>query len=178
MSPGILSGPNFPGSRANAMKCNEAYAPNDVIPILPTAVEEIARLSLRIKTLKEKGLTHSLQKASGGGKKRKKATAVATENDATPNGTASTRQGSSLAVTVQPGTSVATSTTNIKNAATANLTAKVLGEQAMLNKRQKMAPNKNLNSLFTPRDERELSDKGSDFMSRGFSIPANSKKGG
>jgi hypothetical protein len=54
-------------------QCNEPYAENDVIPILPSSDLDIARLNLRIKTLKEKGLTHSLKKASGSKKRKKNA---------------------------------------------------------------------------------------------------------
>lgn len=54
--------------------CGKRYAENDVIPILPTRVEDIARLQLRIKSLRERGLTHSLKEAKKvkGDKKRKR----------------------------------------------------------------------------------------------------------
>ncbi|KAK3049986.1 hypothetical protein LTS18_012650, partial [Coniosporium uncinatum] len=59
-------------SGEKCLQCNEPYASNDVIPLLPTEETDIARLSLRAQTLKEKGLTHSLKKAPGSSKKRKK----------------------------------------------------------------------------------------------------------
>jgi hypothetical protein len=43
--------------------CGEKYAENDVIPIIPTKAEDIARLQVRIKSLRERGLTHSLKEA-------------------------------------------------------------------------------------------------------------------
>lgn len=43
--------------------CGERYAENDVIPIIPTKEEDVARLQLRIKSLRERGLTHSLKEA-------------------------------------------------------------------------------------------------------------------
>ncbi|KAA8615461.1 Rtf2 domain containing protein [Pyrenophora tritici-repentis] len=54
------------------LTCNEPFAENDVIPIAPTAPTDIARLNLRIKTLREKGLTHALKKAPGSSKKKRK----------------------------------------------------------------------------------------------------------
>jgi len=47
--------------------CGQTYAENDVIPIVPTKEEDIARMQLRIKSLRERGLTHSLKES----KKRK-----------------------------------------------------------------------------------------------------------
>ena len=54
--------------------CGERYADNDVIPIVPTKAEDIARLQLRIKSLRERGLTHSLKEAkkAKSDKKRKR----------------------------------------------------------------------------------------------------------
>lgn len=53
--------------------CDAEYAPNDLIPILPTTESDIARLSLRMKELSEKGLTHCLKKASGSKKRKNRA---------------------------------------------------------------------------------------------------------
>lgn len=54
--------------------CGEKYAENDVIPIVPIKAEDTARLQLRIKSLRERGLTHSLKemKKAKGDKKRKR----------------------------------------------------------------------------------------------------------
>ncbi len=153
-----------------------------MIPILPTASTDIARLALRMKTLQEKGLTHSLKKASGGGKKRKKhAEANATEST-TVREVADTKQQDARTESVAmkpPRTTAAAAapvTVGIKNASTASLTAKVLGEQEERNKRRRMEKNENLESLFSSRDQTKPVGKSSDFMTRGFSIPAIAKR--
>jgi hypothetical protein len=135
------------------LQCGESYAPNDVIPIVPTSEVDIARLSLRMKTLKEKGLTHSLKK----GKKRK---AKDTEEDDKALDLVSAKK---------------TNGTGIKNSATASLAAKVLEEQKV--KKRKLDQNSNLKSLFSSRDQASDMRNSKDFMTRGFSIPANGKKG-
>lgn len=146
------------------LQCNEPYAENDVVPILPTTAADIARLLLRMKILKEKGLTHSLKKVAGAGKKRKKGV----ENgDAKSTEVASELEEKPVATALSAG---------IKNSATASLTAKVLKEQDERNKRRKMDTNGNLQSLFSSRDPLKPSGKSSDFMSRGFSLPANAKR--
>lgn len=136
-------------------QCNEAYAPNDVIPIIPTTEENIARLQLRAKTLKEKGLTHSLKKA--GGKKKRKNGEGEEKAEEKKEKRAATADG-------------------IKNSATASLTAKVLAEQEERNKRRKMESNDNLKSLFSSKDPKRPMGKNNDFMSRGFNIPAEAKR--
>jgi len=182
--------------------CAETYAENDVIPILPTQTTEIARLSLRVKTLKEKGLTHSLKKAAKD-KKRKKGAVEATETStaATTAATDGERNneekedekvpmlvfvktaasalaaGSRSAGPSRSGTSTPTpAASGIKNAATASLTAKVLSEQEERNKRRKMQKNENLESLFSSRDKNASLSNSRDFMSRGFTIPAQAKR--
>ena len=52
-------------SGEKCLSCETEYASNDIIPILPMIETDLARLSLRVKTLQEKGLSHSLKKASG-----------------------------------------------------------------------------------------------------------------
>lgn len=66
----------------------------------------------------------------------------------------------------------------IKNAATATLAAKVLEEQEDFNKRRKLDKNHNINSLFSERSTSVATGKGknTDFMSRGFAIPALQQK--
>ncbi|KAL9078560.1 MAG: hypothetical protein Q9157_002518 [Trypethelium eluteriae] len=64
----------------------------------------------------------------------------------------------------------------IKNASTASLTAKVMEEQDLRNKRRKHEGNNNLKGLFSARDSTRSSGANSDFMTRGFSIPANDKR--
>jgi len=177
-------------SGERCLACEEPYASNDIIPILPTIETDVARLQMRMATLKEKNLAHSLKKAKGEkakvDKKRKKAeldTEVLTANvreeavnaveAQLPQDNTAPMPRSELS-TPQPGSGTSTSkpVVGIKNAATASLTARVLEEQEERNKRRKMESNKNINSLFTsskvgaggkkPRDI--------DFMNRGFDI--------
>ncbi|KAF4546740.1 Replication termination factor 2 [Lasiodiplodia hormozganensis] len=151
------------GDEKLCLQCNEPYAPNDIIPIVPTTEEDIARLQLRAKTLKEKGLTHSLKKA--GGKKRKKNGDSGEEKngEATKNGE-SKKEKKKKAATAD----------GIKNSATASLTARVLAEQEERNKRRKIENNENLSSLFSK--DQGNKGKNSDFMTRGFNIPAQAKR--
>lgn len=140
------------------LTCGAAYAPNDVVPIIPTSEEEIARLALRMKTLKEKGLTHSLKK----GKKRK---ARDVEGD-----TAEERVPKLVPVNGHgSGTSTPTANGNgIKNSATANLAAKVVEEQER--KKRKVGANDNLKGLFSDRDQKVHMGNSKDFMTRGFTV--------
>ncbi|KAH7139021.1 Rtf2 RING-finger-domain-containing protein [Dendryphion nanum] len=163
------------------LQCNEPYAENDVIPILPTLPTDIARLSLRTKTLKEKGLTHALKKAPGS-KKRKK---NAVEKEET-NGNGTTHS-SSMPKPKEKDTSSEEEKRNkektksapstnggasngIKNASTASLTKKVLEEQDERNKRRKLEQNANVKSLFSSRDAGPRAGNSADYMTRGFSI--------
>jgi hypothetical protein len=141
------------------LQCNEAYAPNDVIPIIPTSELDIARLELRMKTLKEKGLTHSLKKAPGSKKKRKNGGEKA---DAEEKG--------SKSVSSKSDKTNGSKADGIKNSSTASLTAKVLEEEDGRNKRRKLAQTTNLKGLFSSQDPSKPSGKSSDFMTRGFSI--------
>ena len=146
------------------MTCETECASSDIIPILPTADTDIARLALRTRTLQENGLTHSLKKASGGGKKRKKRdqevdVAVDGGKEGTPKASA-------------PARGEDTSSTRINNSATASITAKVLQEQEA--KRRK-TENDNVKSLFSSRDPSKPHGKSSDFMTRGFTVPAGGK---
>ena len=66
------------------------------------------------------------------------------------------------------------SESSIKNQDTASLTAKVLAEQEERNKRRKLGANDNVKSLFSSKNG--MDEKHLDFMTRGFSIPANAKR--
>jgi hypothetical protein len=142
------------------LQCGEAYAAEDVIPILPTSEEDVRRLETRMQRLKERGLTHSLKKAAGSKKKRKNGDADA-DADAEENGKKSTTNGGK--------------SSGIKNASTASLTAKVLEEQEERNKKRKLEKNENLNSLFSNRDQTKRLINNNDFMTRGFVIPGRDK---
>ncbi|KAG4028415.1 hypothetical protein MFRU_021g00070 [Monilinia fructicola] len=174
------------------VECNESYTAENVISILPTSKEDIARLATRAFKLKEGGLTHSLKKAPGSKKKRKHAAETEStapvdgakeesglqnqsqshENGVTEktktriqenaNGPTSTLKVNSSASTPVP--------SGIKNASAANLTAKVLEEQEERNKRRKLGMNDNLKSLFSNTGYNAQKQKGGDFMTRGFSM--------
>ena len=123
----------------------------------------------RALRLREQGLTHSLKKASGSGKKRKKIKneidfpAIKIEDE-------SGEVERPLVEEDKPTTTVS----GIKNAGTASLTAKVLAEEQDRNKRRKMGNNENLKGLFSSSTEHE--GKQADFMTRGYSIPAGARR--
>jgi hypothetical protein len=113
---------------------------------------------LRIKTLREKGLTHGLKKAPGS-KKRKKDTQTAD----TETKTADTKTSDEKPTTEHNGN-------GIKNSSTASLTQKVMKEQDERNKRRKMAENENVKSLFSKGVAGPGMGRSADYMTRGFSI--------
>lgn len=149
-------------------QCNEPYTNDNVISILPISASEKERLNNRIHRLKQEGLTHSLKKAMGAGKKRKKNPTISgpvaldqNVNDQRPE----IRPAESSVLATQSG---------IKNEETASLTARVLAEEQDRNKRRKMGANENLKSLFSSKNG--MDEKHTDFMTRGFSIPAGAKR--
>jgi hypothetical protein len=157
------------------LSCETEYASNDVIPIVPTSETDIARLALRMKTLQEKGLAHSLKKASGG-KKRKKKDEPAENHAETTNGvnggtSNGTPKGSSAP---QNGHKETEEAAGINNASTASIAAKVLEEQERAKKRK--MENENVRSLFSSNDKNRVNGKNNDFMNRGFSLPAQPKR--
>ena len=132
-------------------------------------------MSLRVKTLRENGLTHALKKAPGS-KKRKKNAEKEADGQTTERAPKATdassdegkkRKARETKVEHQPA-----ATNGIKNSATASLTRKVLEEQAEQNKRRKMAQNDNVKSLFSSRDATPRAGNSADYMTRGFSIGA------
>lgn len=142
-------------SGEKCLTCDVEYASNDIIPINSLVDTDIARLSLRAKTLQDKGLSHSLKKASGGGKKRKKRDEQAVDGDDTTT-------------KVEPA-ALAKEESNgkINNSATASLTAKVM-QQTEQSKKRKM-DNENVKSLFSNRDQTAALGNSAGFMTRGFS---------
>ena len=129
-------------------------------------------MSARAQKLKEQGLTHSLKKAPGSGRKRKKNTDLEEAGlDQTSNrvtdGVVKPKAGS------QKNSGTATPIGGIKNAATASLTARVLADEQERAKRMKVETNENLKSLFSSGKSK---NKDGDFMTRGFSIPAGAKR--
>lgn len=148
------------------LQCDEPYTPNNVIPILPFVDTDKERLETRAHILKEQGLAHSLKKASGGSKKRKK-------NSATTGSLVSDRIKEDFMMAKNPVNGEA-AIGNINNGGTAALTAKVLAEQEERSKRRKIDSNHNLKSLFSSKNG--MAEKHVDFMTRGFSIPADAKR--
>lgn len=163
------------------LSCNTPYKAENIIPILPTTKEDINRLTGRALKLKESGLTHSLKKAPGGSKKRKKQATEDTVPELVPATSTSTNVKSRATVeqeipkATNGGSSQSkggTTSSGIKNSATASLTAKVLLEQEERNKRRKMGLNENLKSLFSDKGSNGSSQPGGDFMTRGYSVPS------
>ncbi|EME77381.1 uncharacterized protein MYCFIDRAFT_158227 [Pseudocercospora fijiensis CIRAD86] len=146
-------------SGEKCLTCDSEYASNDIIPILPVTETDIARLSLRVKTLHEKGLSHSLKKASGGKKRKKK--------DEDPDGKANGLS-KKESLPAANGKSEAKASNGINNSSTATLTAKVLQEQEQAKKRK--LENDNVKSLFSSKDLGKDAGKNRDFMTRGYSV--------
>jgi hypothetical protein len=142
-------------SGEKCLTCDVEYASNDIIPINSLVDTDIARLSLRAKTLQEKGLSHSLKKASGGGKKRKK------RDEQAVDGEEATTKVKTAASAKED------SNSKINNSSTASLTAKVMA-QTEQSKKRKM-DNENVKSLFSNRDQTAALGNSAGFMTRGFS---------
>ncbi|KAK3651298.1 Replication termination factor 2 [Elasticomyces elasticus] len=140
-------------SGEKCLSCETEYASNDIIPILSMADMDVARLSLRLKTLQEKGLSHSLKKASSASKKRKKRDEPVEAGDTALEPVKAAKHNGSAAKTLTQaaGTPDPESMSSINNTSTASLTAKVLEEQERAKKRKMQ--NKNVQSLFSSRDQ-------------------------
>lgn len=142
-------------SGEKCLTCDVEYASNDIIPINSLVDTDVARLSLRAKTLQEKGLTHSLKKAPGaGGKKRKKR-----DEQAAAEGDESAGKPAKSAKEDSNG--------KINNSSTASLTAKVMQQTEQAKKRK--LENENVKSLFSNRDQTASLGNSAGFMTRGFS---------
>lgn len=156
-------------SGEKCLSCETEYASNDIIPILPTTATDLARLSLRTKTLQEKGLSHSLKKASGGKKRKKRdeptleVVAISDKTNGVAKSEETARVSSGVKSTAPPSAS-----NGINNASTASLTAKVMQEQEKSKKRK--MENDNVRSLFSSKDQSKPDRKNRDFMTRGFSM--------
>ena len=158
-------------SGERCVTCDTEYASNDVIPILPTAETDIARLSLRAKGLREKGLTHSLKKASGGKKRKKRDEGAGDAESEATNGVklvdvkdAATPRTS----TPVNGDAVKNGTAAINNSSAASVTAKVKHDQEAAKKRK--MESENVRSLFSSRDKAKGSGNSGDFMTRGYTV--------
>ena len=123
--------------------------------------------------MKEQGLTHSLKKATGSSKKRKKNGETETADIPSSQMSVTNSHASRTTEVSEKNTGTATPKGGIKNAATASLTAKVLADEEEQAKRRKLGTNDNLKSLFS---SGKSTRKDGDFMTRGFSIPAGAKR--
>jgi hypothetical protein len=165
-------------SEGKCVQCATPYEERDVIPILPSTEKDKAFVMDRINTLKSLGLTHSLKKTSGS-KKRKAngesgvetATKGHNKQDTKANGE-SPADNISQPTPPQSRTSTPRPTTGLRNAATASLTARVLEEEEARKKRRR--DNDTINSLYTKKGD-DKAHKPADFMTRGYSIPANAR---
>jgi Rtf2 RING-finger len=162
------------------LQCDQPYEARDIIPILPITEAEQISLTVRMEALAALGLTHSLKKASGSSKKRKANGTTKVEPEVGKEVPQLTEVASTAKDSLQGKSAVSQSGTltpkianGIKNAATANLTAKVLEEEETRKKRRKVIENENLQSLFSKGTSQQ--QRNADFMTRGFSIPAGAK---
>jgi len=140
-----------------------------------------------MQRLSEKGLTHSLKKVPHSGKKRKangetKVESAASEEQAEQPAPLAEDSASAAPLPNSPhsphsGVSAPRTSSIIKDAATANLTAKVLEEEEARKRRRKMmGENETLKSLFSKPNGPPHKQQHADFMTRGFSIPANARR--
>ncbi|KAI2829922.1 hypothetical protein CBS133816_4072 [Aspergillus niger] len=157
------------------LQCDEPYIPDNVIPILPTKEADKQQLIERGHKLAEQGLTHSLKKAPGS-KKRKKNAANGDAADAGKEPKPTEKSTSATASRSNTSTPTPGGSSGIKNAATALLTARVLEEENEKKKRRKMlGTSDNISSLFT-KETKDGHAKNTDFMTRGYSLPAAARK--
>lgn len=162
-------------SGEKCVTCDTVYASNDIIPIIPTAETDIARLTLRAKTLREKGLTHSLKKASGSKKRKKKDEVVENAVD-NANGAKVSDPKDSTPRTSTPlnGDAAKKSTAGINNSSAASVTAKVKLDQDAAKKRK--TESDNVRSLFSNRDPANGAANSGDFMTRGYTVGSGVKR--
>jgi hypothetical protein len=166
-------------SDGKCIQCATAYEERDIIPILPSSEQDKAMVLKRIETLRSLGLSHSLKKASGN-KKRKAngdtkpdvSADVPKSKEKTSNGNIKAEAENGQLSAPLSGSSISKASNGIKNTATASLTARVLEEEEARSKRRR--ENDNLSSLYTKKSDGK-DRKNTDFMTRGFSIPANSR---
>ncbi|KAJ9609732.1 Replication termination factor 2 [Cladophialophora chaetospira] len=167
-------------SDGKCVQCATPYEDRDVVPIFPSTEKDKATVMERIDSLRNLGLTHSLKKASGS-KKRKangepKVDAVTKTpgvQDIESNGTGKSAIANvPRSATPQSGARTPKPSNGIKNASTASLTARVLEEEEARKKRRR--ENDNISSLFSKKED-DKNAKKADFMTRGFSIPANAR---
>lgn len=172
-------------------ECNEAFEARDVISILATVDADLKKLWRRIEQLRAEGLTHSLKPAFGAGKKRKKA--KVTDDPAQNKVEESTiydplecargpRQPGSISSKMSPApvekrvksrkSVVGIPTGGIKNLCSISMVDKIMAEEQLRKKKQKLTRNENVKSLFVPTGGGPAKgQKDIDFMNRGFALP-------
>ncbi|KAL2109014.1 hypothetical protein VUR80DRAFT_3052 [Thermomyces stellatus] len=121
------------GEERRCPECSEAFEEENVIPILPTTEADTKRLVERMERLQAEGMTHSLKKDKKGGKKKRKRGEEGKAENGNGNEQSDTDDKESKATRKDDRVS------GINNPRTSSLTAKVLAEQAEVNKRRKMA---------------------------------------
>jgi hypothetical protein len=168
-------------SDGKCVQCGTLYEERDIVPILPSTEKDKSQGLERLELLKAVGLTHALKKASGS--KKRKATEEP-KRDAVDPTLQETKakemdrkqkapmNGAPRSGTPQPGASTPRPSSGIKDTATASLTSRVLQEEEARKKRRQ--ENDNINSLYTKKTK-GTEKKNGDFMTRGFSIPANAR---
>ena len=160
-------------------QCGTTYQARDVIPILPSTEADKETILKRIEGLRADGLSHSLRKSHGSKKRNANGEAKhANGDDSIVNGTTKSvndippsKEPIERSRTPQSGTSTPKPSNGIKNSATASLTARVLEEEDVKKKRR--LENENISSLYTKKSNKKQPD--SNFMTRGFSLPANGR---
>ncbi|KIW33078.1 uncharacterized protein PV07_04573 [Cladophialophora immunda] len=167
-------------NEGKCVQCGTPYEERDVIPILPSTEKDKALVIERIEALRSLGLSHSLKKASGSKKRKANGNTKLEQVQNTSEGQAirangqekTTPSDASLPAKPQSGTSTPNLPNGIKNAATASLTARVMEEEEARKKRRR--ENENISSLYSKKSD-EKARRDGDFMTRGFSIPANAR---
>ncbi|KIW47876.1 uncharacterized protein PV06_00532 [Exophiala oligosperma] len=167
-------------SDGKCVQCATPYEERDVVPILPSTEKDKAFVIERMNTLQSLGLSHSLKKTSGSKKRKANGESKIEPNITNASGpkevkangdTKAAAATNSRSATPHSGTSTPKPSSGIRNAATASLTARVLEEEEARKKRRR--ENENISSLYTKSTDRKARD--GEFMTRGFSIPANAR---
>jgi hypothetical protein len=119
-------------------ECSEPFKAENVVPILPTEKTEVERLTKRMDSLRESGLSHSLKKDKSQGKKKKRKAEGALE-DSTNGENDGKAKKSKQEPSKTAKADASSRASGINNPMTASLTAKVLAEQEKANKQRKLA---------------------------------------
>ena len=165
-------------SRENScLQCGEPYDSENTVTILPSTPTDTEKSQIRITRLREQGLSHSLKKAPDKSKKRKKDKTADPESTVTPQHTVaeSPADHAIISPSTPPKQPLQSLPNGIKNSETASLTARVLAEQDARNKKRRLEGSDNVKSLFSSGNT-AAPGKRMDFMTRGYSIPADARR--